>query len=66
VSLVWKNAIFTDGSEMAPSYADNFSRTLQAPQSNNISVKVLYYLDALMFKSKNLGNKIPVDVITRI
>jgi hypothetical protein len=65
ISLVWKNAVFTDGSEMAPSYADNFNRTMQAPQSNNISVKVLYYLDALMFKGKNPGNKIP-DIITRI
>lgn len=65
VSLVWKNAIFTEGTEMTPRYADSFNRTLQAPQSNNISVKVLYYLDALMFKSKNQSNKLP-DIITSI
>jgi hypothetical protein len=65
VSLVWKNAIFSDGGEMASSYADNFNRTLQSPQSNNISLKVLYYLDALMFKGRKQENHMP-DVITRI
>lgn len=65
VSLVWKNAIATDGIDMARNYTDNFNRTLQTPQSNNISVKVLYYLDALMFKNKNLNQKIP-DILTSI
>jgi hypothetical protein len=65
VSLVWKNAIFSDGGAMASNYMDNLNRTLQSPQSNNISLKVLYYLDALMFKGKNHENRTP-EIITSI
>lgn len=52
VSIVWKNAIANDSNELVSGYLDNFNRTMQLPQNNSVSVKVLYYLDALAFKSK--------------
>lgn len=52
VSIVWKNAIANENTELISGYMDNFNRTMQLPQNNSVSVKVLYYLDALMFKAK--------------
>ena len=49
VSLVWKNAgsSYLAGNEATPLYFDNLSNTLNTPHNNNVSVKVLYYLDYL-------------------
>lgn len=52
ISIVWKNAIASDGTEHIPGYLDNVHQTLQSPQNNTISVKVLYFLDVLTFKAK--------------
>lgn len=32
------------------SYFKNFERTLNEPQSNNLSIKIIYFLDYLDFK----------------
>ncbi|QHT67173.1 carbohydrate binding family 9 domain-containing protein [Rhodocytophaga rosea] len=53
VSLVWKNAIASDGMEYTPNYLSNVNQTLQSPQNNSISIKVLYYLDVLNLKGKS-------------
>ncbi len=45
VSLVWKNALVTEDQEVARSFFDNVSRTFKQPQLNNLSLKILYYLD---------------------
>ncbi len=47
VAVVWKDAIATtDRAERAtPLYFDNLSTTLNAPQNNSVSIKVLYFLD---------------------
>ncbi|PKP27289.1 MAG: hypothetical protein CVU06_02590, partial [Bacteroidetes bacterium HGW-Bacteroidetes-22] len=45
VSLVWKNALITEDQEVAGGFFDNFSRTFEQPQLNNLSLKILYYLD---------------------
>ncbi|MCX6265925.1 MAG: DUF5916 domain-containing protein [Bacteroidetes bacterium] len=45
VSFVWKNAINTWGDQLVRNYFTNFDNTINAPQSNSFSVKVLYYLD---------------------
>lgn len=50
MNIVWKNAIFNADEEVRYKYFRNFSRTLDAPQNNNLSIKVLYYLDYLDFK----------------
>jgi hypothetical protein len=64
VSLVWKNAIATDGTDYIPGYLGNLNQTLQSPQNNSISIKVLYYLDVLNFKGKSISK--PANVITSI
>jgi hypothetical protein len=43
--LTWKNAIYTSEGLPSDSYFREFANTLEAPASNLISLKVLYYLD---------------------
>ena len=50
LNIVWKDESFLDGGEMDHTYFRNFSRTLVAPQNNNLSIKIIYYLDYLDFK----------------
>jgi hypothetical protein len=50
INIVWKNAIFTSDNAAKYAYFKNFNQTIEAPQNNNLSVKVLYYLDYLDFK----------------
>ncbi len=49
VSLVWKDATasFLQGNEATPLYFDHLSNTLNTPHNNNVSIKILYYLDYL-------------------
>jgi hypothetical protein len=51
LNIVWKNQIQDfDFQDYTSRYGKNLSRTLDAPQVNNFSVKVIYYLDYLDFK----------------
>jgi hypothetical protein len=51
INIVWKNAIETaDQLPNQYAYFKNIDETLQAPQNNNFSIKVLYYLDYLDLK----------------
>ena len=50
--LAWKNAIYTSGSLPAQNYFREFASTIDAPASNLISLKVLYYLDSQYFKKR--------------
>lgn len=52
MSIVWKDAILTLGSDRVIQYFENVRNTLDAPQTNSFSVKVLYYLDYLYLKKK--------------
>jgi hypothetical protein len=54
VSIVWKNAStnFLQANEATPLYFDNLSNTINTPHNNNVSIKVLYFLDYLMLKPK--------------
>lgn len=52
ISIVWKNLISDDVDKAIPSYFDNFSRTFSSPQTNSLSVKVLYYIDYNTIKNK--------------
>jgi hypothetical protein len=45
MSIVWKNAIFSFGDQVVRSFGKNIEHTLNEPQINNISLKVLYYID---------------------
>jgi len=52
ISIVYKNAIETEGQIIESSWSKNFSHTLDSPQTNSLSVKILYYLDYAMINKK--------------
>ena len=54
VSLVWKDASATSllGNAATPLYFDNLANVSNAPHNNNVSIKVLYYLDYLSLRPK--------------
>lgn len=45
MSVVYQNSIYSSGAALAPDYGTDLRNTLQAPQSNSLSVKIIYYLD---------------------
>lgn len=49
ISVVWKNDIDRDEDVVLPGYFDNLGQILRQPQTNSISVKLIYYLDYLDF-----------------
>lgn len=53
LNIVWKNSIYSGDQQINESYFKNFNHTVSAPQDNNISLKVIYYLDALTFRKKH-------------
>ena len=53
VNIVWKNSIYSGNQAIADSYFKNFKNTVSASQNNNVSIKVIYYLDALNFRKKH-------------
>ncbi len=57
LNIIWKNSLLKRESQINDNYYDNFKTTLNSPQNNMISVKVLYYLDYLRIK-KVLGKTI--------
>ncbi len=53
LALSWKNAILTHNqSEITDRFFGNLHNTLQAPSTNSLSLKVLYYLDYSYLKKK--------------
>ena len=49
ISLVWKQAISSYGSELVRNYTENVQSTFEEPISNSFSIKVLYFLDGQKF-----------------
>lgn len=52
INLVWKNEASQFADDYHSRYFSNFSNTLDSPQNNNFSVKIIYYLDYLSIKKK--------------
>ncbi|MBC8048501.1 MAG: hypothetical protein H7Y00_17005, partial [Fimbriimonadaceae bacterium] len=50
MNLIWKNNIFQYDDLSADNYFDNVSKTFDTPQSNGLSLKIIYYLDYLYLK----------------
>jgi hypothetical protein len=50
LNIVWKQQGVLDDVNTNYSYFKNIDRTISSPQNNNLSVKVIYYLDYLDFK----------------
>lgn len=62
MSFVWKNDISTMGNLIMDDYWKDLSHTINSPQSNSLSVKILYYLDyqsikKVFSKRKNFEEK---------
>ena len=58
LSVVYKNAIDTEKPQIINNFYDNFRQTLESPQINSVSLKVLYYLDYHRLK-KTKNNNLP-------
>jgi len=54
VSLVWKDATasYLLGNEATPLYFDNLTNVANTPHNNNLSIKILYYLDYLSLRAR--------------
>ncbi|MFH2094196.1 MAG: DUF5916 domain-containing protein [Bacteroidota bacterium] len=53
INIVWKNAIFNSGDIIIRNFFDNINDTFNAPQINNLSVRILYYLDYNYLRKKD-------------
>jgi len=53
IDFVWKNDINAMDNVIAKNYWNDIHQTLNSPQSNSLSVRILYYIDYLSIK-KNL------------
>jgi hypothetical protein len=60
LNLVWKNEITNETDIASENYFSNFNDTFREPQLNNISVKVLYYIDYQSLTNKK-NQKIPLQ-----
>ena len=54
VSVVWKDAAqsYLQGEQATPQYFDNLNGTINTLHNNNVSIKVLYFLDYLTLRPK--------------
>jgi hypothetical protein len=54
LTIAYKNIIDNDlyGDIAIPQFGENFKKSFSFPQTNNLSVKVLYYLDYLKFRKR--------------
>jgi len=50
INIVWKNAIGLFDRNVVTNYFKNVSNTLDAPQNNSLSFKILYFFDYLQLK----------------
>jgi hypothetical protein len=57
LNVVWKNAVYTSYEFVERNYFKNFGNTLGSDQNNNLSLKVIYFLDYLDFKKVIKGKK---------
>jgi hypothetical protein len=55
INLVWKNQANTDDAEIKYKYFRNFANTIEADQNNNLSFKIIYFLDYLNLRKKKKG-----------
>jgi len=52
INVVWKDQSFLSDENVKQSYFKNFDRTISEPQNNNLSIKIIYFLDYLNLKKK--------------
>jgi len=52
INIVWKNAAVDFNQMINNGYFKNFSKTMKTDDNNNLSLKVIYFLDYLQLKKK--------------
>lgn len=52
INIVWKDAGFTYSNQIQRGYFKNFGNTIDADQNNNLSLKVIYFIDYHTFRTK--------------
>jgi hypothetical protein len=55
ISFVWKNSIYTNDNQIDYNFFRNLENTILSPATNSFSVRILYYLDAQMFKKRQVN-----------
>jgi hypothetical protein len=50
INIAWKNAGFVYNQNVRDKYYENFTETIESPHQNNLSLKVIYFLDYLTLK----------------
>jgi hypothetical protein len=53
---VWKNVIEKRGDPLERNYFRDVEQTLNSPQINNLSIRILYFIDYLSLKKLNRKN----------
>lgn len=53
LSVAWKDESSLSGNTLLKNYGRNLNSILEAPQNNNVSVKLLYYLDYQQLKRRS-------------
>ncbi len=53
INVVWKNIILKSGDPLERNYFKEVEETISAPQINNFSIKVLYFIDYLWLKKED-------------
>ena len=57
LNIVWKDEASTFDGNVRYRYLRNFDRTVAAPQNNNLSIKLVYYLDYLDLRKRKAKNE---------
>ncbi|HEY0356467.1 MAG TPA: DUF5916 domain-containing protein [Flavisolibacter sp.] len=52
LNIVWKDAAFTFTNHVERDYFKNLGNTIESEQNNNISIKLIYFLDYLKLRKK--------------
>ncbi|MFI5196149.1 MAG: DUF5916 domain-containing protein [Chitinophagales bacterium] len=51
MSVVYQNSIYSSGVQIINNYFDDANYTFRSPQTNSLSVKIIYYLDYVTIKN---------------
>lgn len=57
INIVYKDESFLSNGSVNQAYFKNFNNTISEPQNNNLSFKIIYYLDYLNFKNRLAGKQ---------
>jgi len=52
INIVWKEESSTHNEQITDGYLTNFKKTIGSPQNNNLSMRIVYYLDYLSLKKR--------------